>query len=29
LIRTGKHGRITLIQNRLPRLIAVAKRKPR
>jgi hypothetical protein len=29
LIRTGKEGRITLIQNRLPRLIAVAKRKAR
>jgi hypothetical protein len=29
LIRTGKEGRITLIQNRLPRLTAVAKRKTR
>ena len=29
LIRTGKEGRITLIQNRLPRLTAVAKRKAR
>jgi hypothetical protein len=29
LIRTGKDGRITLIQNRLPRLTAVAKRKAR
>jgi hypothetical protein len=29
LIRSGKDGRITLIQNRLPRLIAVAKRKAR
>ena len=29
LIRTSKEGRITLIQNRLPRLTAVAKRKAR
>ena len=29
LIRTGKDGRIRLIQNRLPRLTAVAKRKAR
>jgi hypothetical protein len=29
LIRTGKDGRITLMQNRMPRLIAVAKRKAR
>jgi hypothetical protein len=29
LIRTSKDGRIRLIQNRLPRLTAVAKRKAR
>jgi len=29
LIRTSKEGRITLMQNRLPRLTAVAKRKAR
>jgi hypothetical protein len=29
LIRTSKEGRITLIQSRLPRLTAVAKRKAR
>ena len=29
LIRTGKDGRIRLIQKQLPRLTAVAKRKPR
>jgi hypothetical protein len=29
LIRAGKDGRITLIQNRLPRLTAVTKRKAR
>ena len=29
LLKTGKDGRIRLIQNRLPRLTAVAKRKAR